>query len=54
MFIQQIDGDTPFEQTNNNKNDFAVFVGVAYSIMETYVLTEQNYNSEDFLIEFSF
>ncbi|HFK9594337.1 TPA: hypothetical protein ACG05R_001444, partial [Enterococcus faecium] len=54
MFMQQIDGDTPFEQTNNNKNDFAIFVGVAYSIMKTYGLTEQNHNSEVFLMEFSF
>lgn len=53
-FIHQIDGEITSEQTNNNKNDFTVFVGVAYSIMETYGLTEQDYNSENFLMHFSF
>lgn len=53
-FIQQIDGEIPFEQTNNNKNDFTVFVGVAYLIMQTYGLTKTRHNSEEFLMEFSF
>lgn len=53
-YIQQIDGEIPFEQTKNNKNDFTVFIGVAYSIMETYGLTEKYRNSEDFLMQFSF
>lgn len=53
-FIQQIDGEIPFEQTNNSKNDFMIFIGVAYSTMRTYGLTEKNHNSKEFLIDFSF
>lgn len=53
-FIQQIDGEISYKQTNNNKNDFTVFIGVAYSTMRTYGLTEKNHNSEEFLMDFSF